>query len=42
MTDCSDLGNCAIPMWFQYVILIVAFALFLVKVLAPLDPYDRM
>jgi hypothetical protein len=42
MTDCADLGNCVIPMWFQYTILAVAFLLFLVKVTTPRDPYDRM
>lgn len=42
MTDCGDLGTCVIPMWVQYVALAVAVILFVVKVITPHDPYDRM
>lgn len=42
MIDCGATDSCLIPMWMQYVILVVAFALFVLKVLLPKDPYDRM
>ena len=42
MTDCGDLGNCAIPMWIQYAAVLLGLLLLIVKGTAKHDPYDRM
>ena len=42
MVDCADLGNCSIPTWLQYAILLFVVVLFLVKAFSRNDPYDRM
>jgi hypothetical protein len=42
MTDCGDLGNCAIPMWVQYLMVVVAMLMLALKCWWPRDPYDRM
>ena len=39
--DCGDLGNCAIPMWFQYIIVLAAFIVLVGPHLGRRDPYDR-
>ncbi len=42
MTDCGDLGNCLIPIWFQYLIVLAGLVLLGVKCFSKHDPYDRM
>ncbi len=41
MIDCGDTGTCLIPMWIQYLILVILLGLFMWKGSRPYDPYDR-
>ncbi len=40
--DCGDLGNCTIPMWFQYLLVLAGVILLGLKCLWPRDQYDRL